>query len=373
MRYGAGPDVDLRLFYFKPMRNLVFFLFSSVVIFFSCETSQNEGKSALSPKVTTAYLNYDSDDPAIWIHPSDPSKSLVLGTDKDTDGALYVFDLKGRVDTARTFWGIKRPNNVDIEYGFQIDSITSLDIAVVTEREREGIRIFSLPDMQPIDRGGLPTFEGEPKGDFTATMGIALYKQPGTGEIHAIVGRKGGPTDGSYLWQYRLVPDSTGQVALELIRKFGAFSGKAEIEAIAVDDELGYIYYCDEGVGVRKYYADPAKGNEELAMFGEETFKEDNEGIAILAKANGKGYIIVSNQQDQSFNVFPREGTVGNPNQHDLLGIIPMSTEETDGCEVSGVNFGPDFPNGLFVAMSTDRTFQFYDLADLQLDSLATH
>ncbi|MEO1438386.1 MAG: phytase [Bacteroidota bacterium] len=355
------------------MRKLIFFLFSSVVIFFSCEFDQERKILTISPKVTTDYLNYDSDDPAIWVHPTDPSKSLVLGTDKDTDGALYVFDLQGRVDSVRTFRGIKRPNNVDIEYGLQMDSTTSTDIAVVTEREREGIRIFSLPDMQPIDGGGLSTFKGEPKGDFTATMGIALYKRPGTGEIHAIVGRKGGPTDSTYLWQYRLVPDSTGQITLQLLRKFGAFSGKAEIEAIAVDDALGYIYYSDEGVGVRKYYADPAKGNDELALFGEGTFKEDNEGIAILAKANQEGFIIVSNQQDQSFNVFPRKGPASNPHQHDLLGIIPMSTEETDGCEVSGVNFGPSFPNGLFVAMSTDRTFQFYDLADLQLDSLAVN
>ncbi len=44
-----------------------------------------------------------------------------------------------------------------------------------------------------------------------------------------------------------------------LVRKFGLFSGKKEIESIAVDDALGYVYYSDEGYGVRKYYADPSK------------------------------------------------------------------------------------------------------------------
>lgn len=315
-------------------------------------------------------MQYDSDDPAIWVHPNDPSQSLILGTDKDTNGGLYVFDLEGKVDSSRTVKGIKRPNNVDVEYGFRIDSTRTVDIAVVTEREKEGIRIFQLPGMEPLDGGGLATFEGEPKGDFTATMGIALFKHPQTGSVYAIISRKGGPTDGSYLWQYELKADSTGQVALVFQRSFGAFSGKAEIEAIAVDDELGYVYYSDEGVGIRKYHADPAKGNEELALFGEGTFKEDNEGIAILNRPNGKGFLIVSNQQDRSFNVFAREGNAQNPHQHDLLGIIPLSTDETDGCEVSGLNFGSTFPNGLFVAMSTDRTFHYYDLAELKLDSL---
>src|SRR5215469_6409283 len=35
-----------------------------------------------------------ADDPAIWIHPDDPAKSLVLGTDKK--GGLNVFDMDGK-------------------------------------------------------------------------------------------------------------------------------------------------------------------------------------------------------------------------------------------------------------------------------------
>src|SRR5690606_39134089 len=35
-----------------------------------------------------------ADDPAIWVHPDDPEKSLVIGTDKKL--GLYVFDLEGR-------------------------------------------------------------------------------------------------------------------------------------------------------------------------------------------------------------------------------------------------------------------------------------
>ena len=42
-----------------------------------------------------------------------------------------------------------------------------------------------------------------------------------------------------------------------------------------VDDALGYVYYSDEGFGVRKCSADPTKGNKELGVFGETGFTQD--------------------------------------------------------------------------------------------------
>ncbi len=80
-----------------------------------------------------------------------------------------------------------------------------------------------------------------------------------------------------------------------------------EIESIAADDELGYIYYSDEQFGVHQYYADPAKGNEELLVFGQGDFTSDVEGISIYPTSKGKGYILVSDQQNDSFNVYLRE------------------------------------------------------------------
>src|SRR5262245_31952618 len=35
-----------------------------------------------------------ADDPAIWVHPTDPAKSVILGTDKR--GGLALYDLAGR-------------------------------------------------------------------------------------------------------------------------------------------------------------------------------------------------------------------------------------------------------------------------------------
>ena len=52
-------------------------------------------------------MKHDSDDPAIWLYPTDPSKSLIIGTDKDEDGALYVFDLNGTIIEEKTVRNLK--------------------------------------------------------------------------------------------------------------------------------------------------------------------------------------------------------------------------------------------------------------------------
>ncbi|HEY1109342.1 MAG TPA: phytase, partial [Opitutaceae bacterium] len=201
--------------------------------------------ATIKPRLVTEPVRFDTDDPAIWIDRGDPAKSLVVGTDKETDGALYVFDLKGKIIADKTVRGLARPNNVDIAYGLKLGG-KAVDIAVVTEREKQRLRVFALPSMESVDKGDLAIFPG----DVTrAPMGVALYTRPSDGAVFAIVGGKSGPAQG-YLGQYRLEDDGAGKVKMTLVRQFGAYSAKKEIESIAVDNELGYVYYSDEGVGV---------------------------------------------------------------------------------------------------------------------------
>nr|WP_294925605.1 phytase [uncultured Flavobacterium sp.] len=348
------------------MKNkLTLALLFSGLLFTACKDDKLApvAANAVKPTAVTEALPHDTDDPSIWIDPTDASKSIIVGTDKDTDGGLYAFDLKGKI--LKKSIPLKRPNNVDIAYGLIIDG-KKVDIAVTTERESNKIRVFSLPDLNPIDNGGISVFEGEEMRD---PMGVSLYTRPSDGKIFAIVGRKSGPS-GSYLWQYEL--SGSGKYAIaKVVRKFGTYSGKKEIEAIAVDNELGAIYYCDEQVGIRKYKADPAlNDNKELAFFGQKDFKADHEGIAIYKKTDSTGYILVSNQQANSFMVYPREGIDGNSNQYTLLAEVPTSTIECDGADVTSVNLGGSYKNGLFVAMSNGMTFHYYawDLIQQRID-----
>ncbi len=307
---------------------------------------QNELGKKIEPTVITEQVGYDTDDPAIWINPEDASKSIIIGTDKDTNGGLYAFDLNGKIINKVT--GLKRPNNVDLEYGFYLHGNT-IDFAAVTERETNTVRLYSLPELKEV--GAFPVFDGEKE---RSPMGISLYKNPETGDFFAVVGRKSGPADG-YLWQYKLT-EKEGKITGEVVRKFGKYSGLKEIESIAVDDEAGYIYYSDEQFGVHQYYADPSKGNEELLVFGKGDFTSDVEGISIYPTSSKNGYILVSNQQKDTFNVYMRE----NPSKGKIA-EIPVSTSESDGSEVTNVNLGPKFPKGMFVAMSNGKVFHLYD------------
>lgn len=315
------------------------------------------------PRVVTEPVRYDTDDPAIWINVEDPNSSLVVGTDKDADGALYVFGLDGKILQDKVVRGLLRPNNVDIVQGMELGGVRT-DFAVVAERYAQRLRIYRLPGMEPVDGGGILVFEGERGRDV---MGIALYTRQSDGAVFAIVSRSEtfAPTDG-YLSQYRLFDDGTGTLRGAFVRAFGKWSGLKEIEAVAVDNELGYVYYSDEGYGIRKYHADPLAddANVQLAEFGQQDFLGDQEGLSIYKRGDGTGYLIVSDQQADRFNIYPREGSSGNPHAHTLQASVYLSTRESDGSELSAESL-PGFPGGLFVAMSSDKSFQLYAVEDL--------
>ncbi len=320
-------------------------------------------ESVVEPRAISEPVRHDTDDPAIWINHTDPAASLVLGTDKDVDGALYVFDLQGRIVQDKMVRGLLRPNNVDVAYGVQLGG-QRVDVAVVSERYAHRLRVYRLPDMAPVDGGGIPMFEGERARDV---MGIALYTREADGALFAVVSRSDAfaPTEG-YLHQYRLVDDGTGQLRGVFTRAFGSWSGTKEIEAIAVDNELGHVYYSDENHGIRKYLADPMAddADEQLAEFGQQDFAEDREGISVYKRADGSGYILVSDQQNNAFNLYAREGSAAAPHGHELLAQVRLRTDESDGSDLVNMEL-PGYPGGLFVAMSTDRTFRFYAVADI--------
>ena len=352
------------------MNNNVLYGVAALVVFSSCANTTKsttedvvayDSLSVVQPAVVTEATLNDTDDPAIWINPTDPAQSLVLGTDKGNEtGGIYVFNLEGKIDSSRSVFNLKRPNNIDIEYGFNLNG-TSTDIAVFTERGRNMLRVFSLPGMKALDNGGIEVFEGD---SMRQPMGIGLYKEPNTGNIYAIVSRKSGP-DGSYLWEYRLDANDEGTVTGTKVRAFGTFKGGKEIEAIAVDDQLGYVYYSDETCCIRQYDASPDSSNAELSTFGTTGFAGDQEGISIYPTNETSGYILVSDQQVNRFRIFSREGSSDDTFNHRLLKIVNVGAIESDGSDVTPLPLNDTFQHGLFVAMSTDRTFHFYRWEDI--------
>jgi len=321
--------------------------------------------ATVAPVRATATLAHDPDDPAIWVHPTAPERSLVLGTVKvqAPDGGVAVFGLDGALKQLVT--GIDRPNNIDIEYGFAFGG-RSIDIAVVTERYQRRLRVFAIaPDGSGIsDLGAVPVLEGQP-GEAGAPMGIGLYRRPRDGAVFAIVAPKTGPADG-YLWQYRLQDAGGGKISAVAVRRFGRFGGVGEIEAVAEDDEAGHVYYADEDNGIHKWHADPDRQDAatELAHFARDGFSGDREGIAIYAGRGGTDYIVATDQLpvNSGYHLYRRETP-----EHAAVRVFSGGADSTDGVEATSRNLGPEFPGGLFVAMnSRAKNFLFFRWSDIQ-------
>jgi 3-phytase len=335
-------------------------------------TTAAPAATAVKALRATEPLPQDVDDPAVWINRTDPSKSLVLGTMKvaSPDGALAVYGLDGKV--RQLLKGPNRPNNVDVEYGLDIDA-SPTDIAVVTERLGRRLRAYAIAadgsGLRDISSGQMPILAGA-AGDEGAPMGVGLYRRPKDGAVFAIVSPKTGPKN-DYLWQYRLADDGTGRIKATFVRRFGTFSGLGEIEAVAVDDELGFVYYADEGAGIHKWHADPdaAGADKELALFATTGYQQDREGLGIYALGDGKGYIVSVDQlQGESiFHIYRREGESGKPHDHSAeLFRFQGGADGTDGLDVTSGALGPEFPDGMVIAMnSASRNFLMFPWRDI--------
>src|SRR6185312_8154471 len=124
------------------MRN---FFIASLLFTESCSNQKNlqQNPDSIKPLVVTEKVVFDSDDPAIWINAGDTAASLIIGTDKETGGGLYAFNLQGKI--VKKVIGLQRPNNVDIAYGILLGG-KKTDIAITTERETNKPRFYTLPE-----------------------------------------------------------------------------------------------------------------------------------------------------------------------------------------------------------------------------------
>ncbi len=311
----------------------------------------------IQPAFATERVSDDPDDPAIWVNPAGRAQSRIIATNKakKPTGAVVMYDLDGKA--IHTVAGVDRPNNVDVAYGLPLAG-RATDIAVAAERHANRLRVFAISPSGLTDVTGATSV-------FAAPMGIALFRRPADGVLFAIVSRKSGPS-GSYLWQYRLEDDGSGKVRAVKVREFGTFSGKGEIEAVAVDAELGFVYYADEDFGIRKYHADPdhADAAKELPSFGTGGFHGNREGIAIYAKPGGTGYIVCSDQipGNSQYRIYRREAN------SELVKVVRGGADSTDGLEAISTPLGPKFPKGMLVTMnSSGKNFLVFDWASLGL------
>ena len=277
-----------------------------------------------------------ADDPAIWVHPEDPTQSLVIGTDKQK--GLNVYDLEGRLLQTLPDG---RMNNVDLRDGFVINGRRMALIAASNRTDRT-IALYLLdPGTRRLTRAGDPVPTG-----FVEPYGLCMYTSR-DGEYFVFVNDSG--TGQFRQWHIRA---DGGVVSARRVR---AFRVGSQAEGCVADDESGALYVAEEDVALWRYGADPDAGNTRRAIDrvgGASGLTADLEGVSIWQGRDGRGYIVQSNQGANRYAIYRRDGANAYVGSFELVdrpaaGIDGVS--ETDGLAVASDPLGAQFPDGLLV------------------------
>ena len=290
-----------------------------------------------------------ADDPAVWVHPTDPSKSLVLGDDKG--GGLCVYGLDGA--ELQILDDRKRINNVDVRYGFPLAGSFSsgtkherVDLAAAGNETDRSLMFYKI---DPATRRLEPA--GEVGGIGMVPYGSCLYRSAKSGTFYLFAGDR----DGSFR-QWELRDGGSGRVAATRVRDFNVGS---IVEGCVADDTLGKLYVSEEQVGIWKYGAEPDEkdGRVRVDSAGRGGhLTADVEGLTIYDAGLGRGYLLASSQGSNTFVIYERGGSNAYVGTFRITAGVHDGVNDTDGIEAVSAALGPAFPKGLFVAQDGSNT-----------------
>ncbi|WP_423462487.1 phytase [Promicromonospora sp. MS192] len=351
--------------------------------------------------------NASGDDPAIWVHPEDSARSLVVATAKE--GGLRVYDVAATelqsvaATPAPRADGVPgRYNNVDIAYGLDVGGERT-DVAVVSDRYNDQIRFFAIDPagaaaatpLTEVTAPGLDFLfspDREAVDEEHTAYGLAVYQRRGA--TYAVVTQEGtttiatarlttgadgvGYTDVEHLampGEFRL-PDGTTWVPCE------EPGTGPQLEGVAVDRRTGTLYAAQEDVGlwrvplplgsgeprlvdrVRDFGVhdvyDPA--TEECApvdpaapSYGGRHLTADAEGVDIWYGPGRTGYVIVSSQGDDTYPVYALTGRNRPLGAFRVAGDGVDDVNGSDGLAVSNAPVG-GYRSGLLVTHDEPET-----------------
>ncbi len=266
-----------------------------------------------------------ADDPAVWVHPTDPARSLVIGNDKL--GGLETYDLQGRrqqtITTGTRFWG-----NVDVRGN------------LVATWNGGGVRVYRVDPasrrLQPATEGGVVrTGSGE---------GLCLWRGPDGLHVYAI-------SRAGVLRQYRLGDaDGDGLLAGALVRTVDVGS---EAEGCVADDASGAVYVSEEDVALWRYAAAAGAGASRTAV--DRTVARGGRIAADIEGVTLAGNLLVVSAQAgnvsgaSSFLAYDRNTLRYVRSFRVVAGAAADDCDGTDGITAHAGPLGPTFPRGVFV------------------------
>jgi 3-phytase len=305
-------------------------------------TPPQSSMAIVHPLTETAPVETDgdsADDPAIWVDRNDPSRSIIIGTQKQS--GLYVYDLQGRV---LQFLPDGRMNNVDVRDHFSLGNQT-VSLVTASNRTTDGIAIYRV---DPTSRRLVDVADGVQPTGFLDPYGLCMYRSARTNDTYVFING-----DTGSMRQYRLTDGGNGRVRATPVRDIPFAS---QTEGCVADDETGVLYVAEEDVGLWRISAEPDGGTAPTAITtvaANDALKDDLEGIGLYDLGGGRGYLVLSSQGNNTYAVFRREGDNEYVGSFAVLadaarGIDGIS--ETDGLEVLSANLGGSYAGGIFVA-----------------------
>ncbi|HWV14722.1 MAG TPA: phytase [Cellvibrio sp.] len=283
-----------------------------------------------------------ADDPAIWINKDNPQASRVIGTNKQQ--GLFIYDLSGK---EVQHFNSGKLNNVDVRQGVNIDG-RSMDIVVATNRDSDSLEIFSVnPDTGEL------TPSGNVATDLKEIYGFCLYHSPANpqqpqGALYAIPNAKSGEFQ---QLQLTATADKKGGLRWRA-KKMRSFFVGSQPEGCVADEQQRRLFIGEEDVGVWTIGAEPNDGTRlsSLAKISE-TLVDDVEGMGIYY-GKSRNYLVVSSQGNNTYVVYDSLPPFKYRGAFSVVldaGNNVDGTSETDGLEVTSVNLGSTFSEGMLV------------------------
>ena len=273
-----------------------------------------------------------ADDVAVWMHPTDPSLSTVIGTDKL--GGLAVYDLSGQ---QLAYYPDSKPNNVDIRYNFPLGG-QLVTLVVTSDRTTNALRAYTVDSRTR----GLEHVSARTLSVGIGLYGLCMYRSPSSGKYYAFDSDSSGT-----LQQWELF-DNAGKVDARKVRQISTGS---TAEGCVADDETGAFYLAEEDVAIWRYDAEPTGGTTRTKVdgVGDGRLTADVEGLSIYYGTGGTGYLIASSQGNNTYVVYDRQA----PNVPVKTFAVEAGTIDavsyTDGLDVINAPLGAQFPEGAFI------------------------
>lgn len=281
-----------------------------------------------------------ADDTTVWVHPTDPSKSLIIGTNKQV--GLIAYNLDGKKVSEAS---VGKINNIDSRHGLKTSN-GSVHLMAGSNRSKGSIDFYTVDvnsskintvaslslgyDPYGICVGYLP-------GDMQESLSVFVTAKDGTIDHWEIYENKG--------------------FHFQRVQKFKV---RSTVEGCALNDETGDLFVGEESVGLWRIQL--ANGNVQTLVDKVKNnggrLQADVEGVTIYKRPGSSGYLLVSSQGDDSFHIydmkdFSHRGRFKIIQNGSIDGVVG-----TDGIDATSLDLGSKFPNGFFVAQDDQNTPQ---------------